>query len=153
MIAAIKGQQILIREIESRRVLSSASWNESIVWGIYEHLHSRNFKKKHYCFYIVHTLGVALLEHDGRYGDLKVTQRSLFEDMTSSIGAVQQTASLVDFEQTKIWSCYSGQKYNYLLAIKDDKLFRYQISDSDDRYLNSRVLYDTHSAFVTVKVV
>lgn len=37
--------------------------------------------------------------------------------------------------------------------MKDDKLIRYNISDSDDRFLNQRIIYDTHSNFITVKVV
>jgi len=66
---------------------------------------------------------------------------------------VQETASLVDFEQTKIWSIYAGFRENYLLVVKDDKVMRYHISDSDDRFLNQRIVYETHSGFINVKVV
>jgi hypothetical protein len=30
---------------------------------------------------------------------------------------------------------------------------RYHISDSDDRFLNQRIIYETHSNFICVKVV
>ena len=153
MILAIKGQQILVREIETRRVISSVSWNKSVVWAIHEHQHSRNFKRKHHCLYIVHSLGVDLLEHDGVYGNLRITQQTVFGDLAIGTGVVQQTASLADFEQTKIWNIYSGFRYNYLLVVKDDKVISYHISDSDDRFLNQRIIYETHSRFINVRVV
>jgi len=153
-VIALKGDQILIKEIASRgRIISSLSWNKSIIWGIYEHANSKNFKRRHNCFYIVHSDGVSLLEHDGRYNDLKITQNSLFADINLNKNVVERVASNADFDHAKIWSYYSGFKYNYLLVIKDDKLFRYNISDSDDKYLHQRVFYDTHSAFIQVKVV
>lgn len=101
-IVAVKGLEIMIREVETRGVVSRISWNKSIVWAIYEHQKSRNFRLKHYCFYIVHNLGVDLLEHDGTYRDLKITQKTIFGDLANHNPVVQTSASYADFDQTKL---------------------------------------------------
>jgi len=127
----------LIREIAARgRIISSVAWDQSIIWAIYEHVNSKNSKKRHNCFYVVHSDGVALLEHDGRYQDLRITNNNTFKDISLKKDKIKQNASQVDFEQTKIWSSYAGSKYNNLLVIKDKYLFKYHISDNDDRYLH-----------------
>lgn len=72
MILALKGDQIMVRETEQKTTYSSLPWSESIVWDFYEHLNSSNLSNKVNYIYLVHSLGIALLEHDGKYRDLQI---------------------------------------------------------------------------------
>ena len=75
---ALKGYEFIIRELDYRQVISSIVWKESIIWSIYEHLNSQNCAIRLYLLYIIHSTGVALVQHDGKYRKLKIIQKLYF---------------------------------------------------------------------------
>ena len=66
---------LFIRAIETKISADNIArykWDETTIWGIYEHYYGKQDCYEVWGIYIVHTTGVQWLKHSGKYRDLKL---------------------------------------------------------------------------------
>ena len=85
---ALKGEGVVIHPIDTNNPqsarISSLSWRESVIWGIYEHIYSYQGRLLIRGFFLVHQNGVTWVKHDGDYKRLDSIAMSAFRS-----GAIQ----------------------------------------------------------------